>query len=398
MKKIQTFRFALRPTDIQENLFRQYAGACRFVYNRALALEIARRDAGEKHLGYIGTSNLLPLWKREQDTIWLSEINAQVLQQSLKDLDRAYQNFFKKKAGFPTFHKKGRKDSFRFPQGIKLDEQNSRLYLPKIGWVRYRKSRNILGIIKNATVRRSGEKWFVSIQTEQEVETPTHPNPGIVGVDLGVAHFATLSDGTVFEALNFKKEEKKIKRLQRSLSRKKKGSKNREKTRKKLVQLHRKVADKRNDILHKISTQLVKSHAVIVVEDLNVKGMSSSASGTKENPGKNVRQKAGLNRSILRQGWGTFLRILEYKAVWAGGMVLRIPPHHTSQRCSGCGHTDPKNRKSQSVFHCVACGLRMHADLNAAKNILRAGHARLACGTNTWPEVGAKAQEPTEAA
>ena len=398
MKKIQTFRFALRPTNNQENLFRQYAGACRFVYNRTLALEIERHASGEKRLGYADATALLPLWKKEQETSWLSEINAQILQQSLKDLDQAYQNFFKKKAGFPTFHKKSRKDSFRFPQGIKLDEQNSRLYLPKIGWVRYRKSRNVLGTVKSVTVRRTGEKWFVSIQTEREVETPTHPNPGIVGVDLGVSRFATLSDGTVFEALDFKKEEKKIKRLQRALSRKKKGSKNREKTRKKLARLHRKVADKRNDTLHKISTQLVKSHAVIVVEDLNVKGMSSSASGTRENPGKNVRQKAGLNRSILRQGWGTFLCILEYKATWSGGMVLRIPPEYTSQRCSGCGHADPKNRKSQSVFHCVACGLRMHADLNAAINIERAGHARLACGMKTCPEPRDSAQEPTEAA
>ena len=398
MKKIQTFRFALRPDHNQDVFFRQCAGACRFVYNRALALEIARHDAGEKRLGYVGTTALLPLWKRETETVWLSGIPSQILQQSLKDLDRAYRNFFEKRAGFPKFRKKGENDAFRFPQGVKLDERNARLFLPKVGWVRYRKSRTVLGTVKNVTVRRSGDRWFVAIQTEREVETPVHPEPGIAGIDLGVARFATLSDGTVFEALDFQKEEKRLKRLQRALSRKKKGSKNRAKARKTLARLHRKIADKRLDFLHKVSTTICKSHAVVVLEDLNVAGMSASARGTEESPGKNVRQKAGLNRSILRQGWSTFRTLLDYKTRWAGGILLLVPPEYTSQRCAVCGHVAAENRKTQAVFRCVACGHEDHADTNAAKNILRAGHARLACGTNTWPEPGASAQEPTEAA
>ena len=398
MKKIKTFRFALRPTNNQENLFKQFAGACRFVYNRALDIEISRHAAGEKHLGFVGTANLLPVWKKDQDTGWLSKIPSQTLQQSLKDLDRAYRNFFEKRSSFPVFHKRGKNDSFRFPQGVQLDEANSRIRFPKVGWVRYRNSRNVLGTIKNVTVRRSGEKWFVSIQTQMLAETPTHPSPSIVGVDLGVARFATLSSGIVFKALDFHKEEAKLKRLQRALARKKKGSKNRAKARKRLSAVHRKITDTRNDILHKVSTTICKNHAVVVIEDLNISGMSASASGTVEAPGRNVRQKAGLNRSILRQGWGRFRTLLEYKTRWYGGMLVVVPPGYTSQRCSGCGHTDPKNRRSQSVFHCVACGLRMHADLNAAINIERAGRAQLACGMNTWPEVGASAQEPTEAA
>ena len=227
---------------------------------------------------------------------------------------------------------------------------------------------------------------------------PTHPNPGLVGIDLGVARFATLSNGTVFDPLDFRKEEEKIKRLQRALARKKKGSKNLAKTRKKLSVLHRKVADTRLDFLHKISTTICKNHAVVILEDLEVKGMSASARGTKEAPGKNVRQKSGLNRAILRQGWGTFRTLLDYKTRWSGGVLLLVPPGYTSQRCSGCGHTAPENRKTQAAFHCVACGLRLHADLNAALNIERAGRARIACGMKTWPEVGASAQEPTEAA
>ena len=397
MKKIQTFRFALRPDPNQEIFFRQCAGAARFVYNRALALEISRYEAGEKRLGFVGTANLLPVWKKAPETAWLSGVPSQILQQSLKDLDRSYKNFFEKRSFRPVFHKRGRNDSFRFPQGVGLDEPNSRIRFPKVGWIRYRKSRTVLGTVKNVTVRRTGEKWFVAIQTEREVEVPTHPNPGLVGIDLGVARFATLSNGTVFDPLDFRKEEEKIKRLQRALARKKKGSKNLAKTRKKLSVLHRKVADTRLDFLHKISTTICKNHAVVILEDLEVKGMSASARGTKEAPGKNVRQKSGLNRAILRQGWGTFRTLLDYKTRWSGGVLLLVPPGYTSQRCSGCGHTAPENRKTQAAFHCVACGLRLHADLNAALNIERAGRARIACGMKTWPEVGASAQEPTEA-
>lgn len=399
MKRRQAFRFAVRPTDTQERIFRQFAGACRFVHNRALALEIDRHASGEARLGYVGTANLLPLWKRDPETVWLSGIHSQILQQSLKDLDRAYKNFFEKRAGFPKFRRKGEKDSFRFPQGARLDEPNARIWLPKIGWVRYRKSRTVLGTIKNVTVRRSGDRWFVSIQTEREIESPVHPNPGIVGIDLGVARFATLSDGTaIAPGRFFSRHEARLKRLQRALSRKKKGSKNREKARKKLARLHRKMADGRNDFLHKVSTTICKSHAVVVVEDLNVKGMSASAAGTVETPGRNVRQKSGLNRSLLDQGWSAFLRMLEYKADGSGGRVVRIPPQYTSQTCAVCGHVSPENRTTQALFRCVSCGHAENADLNAARNILRAGHARLACGTNTSPEVGAKASEPTEAA
>ena len=140
--------------------------ACRFVTNRALALEIDRHAAGETRLGYVGTANLLPRWKRDPETVWLSSLPSQVFQQALKDLDRAYRNFFEKRAGFPTFRKKGRNDAFRFPQGVRLDEATARIFLPKVGWVRYRQSRTVLGTIKNVTVRRSGDRWFVSIQLQ----------------------------------------------------------------------------------------------------------------------------------------------------------------------------------------------------------------------------------------
>ncbi len=404
MKRLQAFRFALRPTDDQERTLRQFAGSCRYVYNRALGIEIARHKSGEKHLGYVGTANLLPGWKRDPETLWLTGVHSQILQQSLKDLDRAYQNFFEKRAGFPTFRKKGQNDSFRYPQGVKLDCPNARIFLPKVGWVTYRKSREVLGAIKNVTVRRSGDKWFVVIQTEREVAVPSHPSPGIVGIDLGVARFATLSDGTVILAPDLSGLEKQLKHAQKDLSRKKKGSRNREKARNRVRALHRKIADVRADFLHKTSTTICKSHAIVVLEDLRVGNMSRSAKGTVESPGKSVRAKSGLNRSILRQGWGEFRRQLDYKLAWNGGMLVVVSPAYTSQTCSECGHVSPENRETQSRFVCRSCGTIQNADLNAAKNILRAGHARSACGEAVRPaaperrvrKAASAKQEPTE--
>ena len=380
---------------------RPFAGSCRYVDNRALGIEITRQGAGEKHLGDVGTANLLPGWKRDPETVWLSGVHSQILQQSLKDLDRACQNFFGKRSGFPAFRKKGEDDAFRYPQGVTLDEPNARIRLPKIGWVSYRKSREVKGTIKNVTVRRTGEKWFIAIQTEREVAVPTHPTPGIVGLDLGVARFAALSDGAVITAPDLSRQ---LKQAQKALSRKKKGSRNREKARRRVRKIHRKIVNCRTDFLHKTSTAICKSHAVVVVEDLRVDHMSRSAKGTDDAPGKNVRQKAGLNRSILRQGWGAFRRQLDYKPGWTGGMLVTVPPAYTSQTCSVCGHVAAENRMTQAVFDCVSCGFSENADTNAARNIERAGHARIACGEAVRPAVpgrrGRKAasakQEPAE--
>jgi putative transposase len=143
---------------------------------------------------------------------------------------------------------------------------------------------------------------------------------------------------------------------------------------------HKKAADGRNDFLHKTSTEICKTHAIIVIEDLQVSNMSRSAAGTIAQPGKNVRAKSGLNRSILDQGWGEFRRQLEYKQKWRGGLVIAVPPHHTSQRCAACGCVSPENRISQSQFQCIECKHTENADLNAARNILAAGRAVIACG------------------
>ena len=305
------------------------------------------------------------------------------MQQTLKDLDRAYENFFSKRAGFPKFKKKGVHDAFRYPQKFKLDEGNNRIRLPKIGWVRYRNSRKVEGKAKQVTVSQSAGKWYVSIQTEREVEEPKHPSKTSIGIDMGVKRTATLSDGSSIEPLNsFRKYEKTLAKFQKRLSRKKKFSRNWYKANRKVQRVHQKIANARKDFLHKQTTTISKNHALVIIEELEIKNMSRSASGTIENPGKNVRAKSELNKSILDQGWFEFRRQLEYKLRWKGGELRTVPPQFTSQKCSHCGEVDQASRKSQSEFECVSCGFKINADHNAAINILAAGLAVSACGAS----------------
>ncbi len=336
----------------------------------------------------------LTLWKRSDEMSFLKGCHSQPLQQTLKALDKAFKDGFDKKQPgkrIPTFKKKGARDSFRYPQGFKL--LGSRIYLPKVGWLRFHKSQDIIGTPKNVTVSRGATGWFVSIQVEYEAPEVAHASQTLVGIDLGVARFATLSDGTVFEPLNsFKHHQVHLARAQRSLSRKKKFSENWKKQKRKIARLHHKIAECRRDYLQKASTQISKNHAMIVIEDLKVSNMSRSAKGDRESPGKKVRAKSGLNRAILDQGWYAFRKMLEYKQAWAGGQVLAINPRYTSQTCLACGHRAKENRTSQSEFACQVCGFKAHADLVGAKNILAAGHAALACGDAGLP--ASMKQEP----
>lgn len=290
---------------------RRFAGACRFVFNRALALQNENHEAGNKYIPYGKMASWLVEWKNATGTQWLKDSPSQPLQQSLKDLERAYKNFFQKRAAFPRFKKRGQNDAFRYPQGVKLDQENSRIFLPKLGWMRYRNSRQVTGVVKNVTVSQSCGKWYISIQTESEVSTPVHPSASMVGLDAGVAKLATLSDGTVFEPVNsFQKNQKTLARLQRQLSRKVEFSNNWQKQKRKIQRLHSRIANIRRDYLHKVTTTVSKNHAMIVIEDLKVSNMSKSAAGTVSQPGRNVRAKSGLNRSILNQGWYEMRRSL----------------------------------------------------------------------------------------
>lgn len=200
---------------------RQFAGCCRFVWNKALALEQEAYENSGKRNGYNKLTLYLTGWKKEEKTSFLKDAQSQILQQSLKDLDQAYINFFKGRANFPNFKKRGTHDSFRYPQGFKIDEGNCRVFLPKIGWVKYFKDRNIKGTPKNITVSQLCEHWYVSIQTEREAEEPVHPSTTSVGIDMGIVHFATLSDGSFIEPVNaLKKYSRKLARLQQKLSKK----------------------------------------------------------------------------------------------------------------------------------------------------------------------------------
>ncbi|WP_302609066.1 RNA-guided endonuclease InsQ/TnpB family protein, partial [Turicimonas muris] len=310
------------------------------------------------------------------------ECHSQVLQQALKDLEKGYKNFFAKRAKFPRFKKKFQRDSFRFPQGFIIDEDKQRIYLPKIGTVGYRKSRSIIGKPKNITVSREGLKWFVSIQTEFEIEPKRMINSEI-GIDMGVKKFVTFSNGTFVEPVNsLKNNLKQLAKLQKKLSRQQKGSSNSKKTKAKITKLHRRIANIRRDFLHKITTTIAKNHGIVFMEDLKVSNMSASASGTVEQPGKKVRQKSGLNRSILDQGWYSFKTMLAYKLEERGGLLVLVPPKNTSRTCPNCGYISAKNRQTQAHFECTKCGYKENADVVGAINVLRAGHARLACEMN----------------
>ncbi|MCA1793168.1 MAG: transposase [Desulfobacteraceae bacterium] len=358
----------------------QFSGCNRFVWNKALALQKDSLDKTRKVLSYNHLAGCLVNWKKDDDTSFLKAAPSQTLQQTLQALDRALKDAFDKKQPdkrFPVFKKKFKCiDSFRYPQGFKIE--GSRIFLPKIGWVRFFQSRQIQGTPKNVTVSRRGPHWFVSVQTEQDIPVPERPvfNPydDIVGIDMGVVRFLTGSDGEYVEPLNsFKKLENKLARAQKDLSRKQKFSNNWKKQKQIVSRLHIKIADARNDFLQKLSTIMSKNHAVIVAEELRIKNMSASARGDVENPGKNVKAKSGLNKSILDQGWSAFLRMVGYKQEWSGGKLILVDPKNTSRTCPACGHVCAENRKIQALFKCVECNYTANADYVGAINIKARG-------------------------
>ena len=224
------------------------------------------------------------------------------------------------------------------------------------------------------TVSQSGGKWFVSIQTQREVVTVLSEATSAVGIDVGITRFATMSNAESIAPLNsFKKHQQRLARYQRRMSRKVKFSSNWKKARAKAQKIHTDIANARKDFLHKTTTVISKNHALVCIEDLQVRNMSKSSKGNSEKHGKMVKQKSGLNRSILDQGWGEFRRQLAYKVVWHGGILLAVPPHNTSRTCPCCGHISKDNRQTQAQFLCVDCGYENNADVVGAINILSRG-------------------------
>ena len=213
MQRLQAFKFELMPNGEQARDMRRFAGACRFVFNKALALQKANYEAGGKFIGYVAMAKCLTEWRNGIQTPWLKDAPVHPLQHVLKDLERAYKNFFAKRADFPRFKRKSDRSSFRYPDAkqFKLNACNGRIFLLKLSWMRLRLSREVLGTLKNATVSLSAGKWYVSIQTEREVEQPVPTASTAIGIDMGIARLATLSDGTFFAPLSsFKKHEQRL--------------------------------------------------------------------------------------------------------------------------------------------------------------------------------------------
>ncbi len=377
----KAYKYRLNTNAETEQLMSQYAGNCRYLWNKALRLNLYHLENKQPMLWYQELDWFSKLWKKSDQYGFLKLSPAQTLQQTLKQLERAFKDAFDKKQPLkkiPTPKKRGDRDSFSLPQGFKIEGR--RIFLPKIGWVNFRKSREIEGTAKNVTVSRQGKYWFVSIQVEMELPESVHSSLSMIGVDMGVKRLFTLSDGEFAEPIDVSFFKDKIKRLQKSLARKIKFSNHWRKLKEKINRLHTKIANIRHDTLHKLSTALSKSHAMIVLENLQIKNMTKSAKGDMENPGAMVKQKSGLNRVILEQGWGMFKTFLQYKQRWSGGQVLFVDPKYTSQTCPVCQHRSKDNRKTQSEFECVVCHHKNHADVIGAINVLERGHRLLACG------------------
>lgn len=382
----KAYKFRLEPTTEQVERLRVLCGHARFVWNQGLRYCINELEQGNKIPSAFELNKLVTQWKKDAELSWLKEAYTDNLQQKLKDLHGAWMRCFDKSlaAEKPRFKKKGKnQDSIRFVNFNKYCQlDGKRVKLPsKLGWLKFRKSQKVQGTIKNCTVSFKSGHWYISFQVEQEISEPKRQSTSAIGLDMGVAKFVTLSNGTYLKPLNaFRKHQKRLATEQRKLSRKVKFSANWQKQKAKIQKLHSKIANCRKDFLHKSSTLISKNHAMIVIEDLRILNMSKSAKGNAEKHGKNVKAKSGLNKSILDQGWYEFRRQLEYKQLWNGGLVIAVPAQYTSQTCPCCGHVSKENRQTQANFTCVECGYTNNADIVGAINILERGHRLLACG------------------
>jgi transposase len=369
-------RYRLYPTPAQEGVLAEHCAHARFVWNLGLEQRLMYRPGRGSTPGLNEQSRQLTEVRAAEP--WLASGVRIVQAQALRDLDRAWQCFFRGTHRRPSWRKAGKHEGFRITDftsatGVRrLNRRWGQVKILRIGWVRFHWSRSVPESKSfRVTLDRAG-RWHIAFAV---IPKPiTGPGTGeVVGIDRGVAVTLALSTGETFSAPI---PSPGAERFHRHLARAKRGSNRRKLAKVRLVRAHARDADRRKDWAEKASSDIARRFDVIRIEDLKIRNMVRSARGTVERPGTNVRQKAGLNRAILRSGWGLFAQRLEQKAP---GRVEKINPHFTSQRCSACGHVAAESRKSQALFACTACGFACNADVNAARNIA-AGHAVTARG------------------
>ena len=364
-------------TKARHNLLSQTAGACRFVWNHFLA-ETKRKYCLSQNIFVRG----LPQYQKpsvsfqglgvqftqlRNRTPWLQALPFSAVRYTLKHQSDAWKKAFKD-GGFPKFHGKRGDDSFTIPENVRAD--SNRIRIPKIGWLKLsRKGGNPYEGCKpvKAVVKRSCGKWYCSIVYAVDM-SDTADNGLAVGIDMNVRQVA-VSTGDILHAPKLDRLESRRKRYQRRMAKQVKGSNRRATTRQRIARISRRIANARHDWQHQTSRQIADTAGLVVVEDLQTKGMTASAKGTADKPGRNVKQKSGLNREILNTGWSQLRAMLDYKAAH----VIAVNPAYTSQTCNACGAVDKENRQSQAGFKCVHCGHADNADVNASLNVLASG-------------------------
>lgn len=371
-------RYRLYLTPAQADYAERIAGTCRAVWNTALEQrrEYRRRGAW---IGYVEQARQMAEAKRDRHCSWLADAPSHTLQQTLQDLDRACREHGTWAVKWRS--KSGTAPSFRFPdpKQIKVNRLNERwgaVWLPKFGWTKFRWTRQLGGQLRHLTVKRVGMVWFACFCIEDGLAEAPLSALSPVGVDRGVNVFMATSDGELTDrSFASPSEIERVRRLQQKLARQRKQSNRRNSTKVELSTLHARIRDRRADFTSQVATSLARKHGLVAIEDLKVRSMTASARGTLDKPGRNVRQKSGLNRSILDKGWSLVLSRLLHVARYYGCAVVKVSPAYTSQTCSACKHIAAESRESQARFRCVDCGYQDNADVNAAKNILAAGLA-----------------------
>ena len=361
----KAYEFRIYPTKEQSALLAVHFGQARFVYNfflrKRIDFYVANAGSEKQGLNYYDTANMLTELKKQTDAAWLQESNAQVLQQSLRHLDVAYNNFFNKHAQFPSFKKKQARQSLTVPQAFKFDPSQGTLTIPKITPFKIIAHRGVEGSIKHVTIKKNPSgKYFASLLCEVEKKVNLKNSGPQIGIDLGLKPFLVTSMGESVQPPKFlRTSEDKLKLFQRRLSRKVKGSVNRSKERRKVALIHEKIFNQRSDFLHKLSHRLVSENQAIFAEDLNVKGIMANHH---------------LAKSVADAGWSEFIRQIKYKSKWNGvyfGQIDRFFP--SSKRCHTCGWINDNLTLKDREWTCQGCGRIVNRDLNAAQNILLFG-------------------------